>query len=244
MLDAMNKTVISGTPLHISIKIVESNDTTGSFDLLPNANNIPIGNDKTIPTPAMTSVRNKPPQSLVSTFSRPSPPEKRNIGFVFQNYAIFPHMNVFENISFGLKMRNIDQKQINEKVKIALEQVNLIGYETRYQRELSGGEQQRLALARALAVSPKLLLLDEPCAHLDPNATVKVEHMINSAVEADIKVIMVTHDAAQASRLGEEFILMHRGEVLAQHRKDQFFAQTSNENLTRFLAGETLSDNR
>tara|TARA_B100000989_G_scaffold251928_1_gene200019 strand:- start:93 stop:404 length:312 start_codon:yes stop_codon:yes gene_type:complete len=77
MFDAINNTVIRGTPLHISIKIVESNETTGNFDLLPKANIIPMGKDKTIPTPAITSVRKRPPQSLVSTFSRPRPPEKR-----------------------------------------------------------------------------------------------------------------------------------------------------------------------
>ena len=77
MFDAINNTVIRGTPLHISIKIVESNETIGSLDLLPKASMIPMGKDKTIPTPAITSVKNNPPQSLVSTFSRPSPPEKR-----------------------------------------------------------------------------------------------------------------------------------------------------------------------
>ena len=77
MFDAINNTVIRGTPLHISMKMVESNETIGNLDLLPQASMIPMGNDKTIPTPAITSVKNKPPQSLVSTFSRPSPPEKR-----------------------------------------------------------------------------------------------------------------------------------------------------------------------
>ena len=94
-------------------------------------------------------------------------PEKRNIGFVFQNYAIFPHMNVFDNIAFGLRMRNFDKKTISTKVIKALDQVNLTGFEARFQRELSGGEQQRVALARVLVTEPQILLLDEPLSALD-----------------------------------------------------------------------------
>ena len=162
---------------------------------------------------------------------------------VFQRPVLL-RRTALANVIFPLVARGMAKTDAKQLAKKWMEHAELEKHLFTPARRLSGGEQQRLALARALAVSPKLLLLDEPCAHLDPNATVKVEHMINSAVEADIKVIMVTHDAAQASRLGEEFILMHRGEVLAQHRKDQFFAQTSNENLARFLAGETLSDAR
>ena len=158
------------------------------------------------------------------------------IGLVPEGRRIFANLTVKENLIGSSVKGYWDLDKILTLFPIFEERLFQLS------SNLSGGEQQRLALARALAVSPKLLLLDEPCAHLDPNATVKVEHMINSAVEADIKVIMVTHDAAQARRLGEEFILMHRGEVLAQHRKDQFFAQNSNKNLARFLAGETLSD--
>ena len=162
---------------------------------------------------------------------------------VFQRPVLL-RRTALANVTFPLVARGMAKTDAKQLAKTWMEHAELEKHFFTPARRLSGGEQQRLALARALAVSPRLLLLDEPCAHLDPNATVKVEHMINSAVEADIKVIMVTHDTAQARRLGEEFILMHRGEVLAQHRKDQFFAQTSNENLTRFLAGETLLDDR
>ena len=160
---------------------------------------------------------------------------------VFQRPVLL-RRTALANVAFPLEARGMAKTDAKPLAKSWMAHAELEKHFSTPARRLSGGEQQRLALARALAVSPKLLLLDEPCAHLDPNATIKLEHMINSAVEADIKVIMVTHDAAQARRLGEEFILMHRGEVVAQHCKDQFFAQTSNENLARFLAGETLSD--
>ena len=160
---------------------------------------------------------------------------------VFQRPVLL-RRTALANVAFPLEARGMAKTDAKRLAKTWMAHAELEKHFFTPARRLSGGEQQRLALARALAVSPKLLLLDEPCAHLDPNATLKVEHMINSAVEADIKVVMVTHDAAQARRLGEEFILMHRGEVVAQHRKDQFFAQTSNENITRFLAGETLSE--
>ena len=162
---------------------------------------------------------------------------------VFQRPVLL-RRTALANVAFPLEARGMAKIDAKRLAKSWMAHAELGKHFSTPARRLSSGEQQRLALARALAMSPKLLLLDEPCSHLDPNATVKVEHIINAAVEADIKVIMVTHDAAQARRLGEEFILMHRGEVLAQHRKEQFFAQTSNENLARFLAGETLSDVR
>ncbi|MBT4567836.1 MAG: AAA family ATPase, partial [Marinovum sp.] len=107
-------------------------------------------------------------------------------------------------------------------------------------RRLSGGEQQRLAMVRALACDPKLIFLDEPCANLDPRASVQIEHLIKAAIKTGVKVVMVTHDQAQARRLGGEFILMHQGQIVAQATHEQFFRPTWHPLVDAFLAGEPL----
>ncbi len=163
-------------------------------------------------------------------------PEKRNIGFVFQNYAIFPHMNVFENISFGLKMRNIDQKQINEKVKIALEQVNLIGYETRYQRELSGGEQQRVALARVLVTEPQILLLDEPLSALDKKLREEMKIWIKELQKKlKITTVYVTHDQSEALTMSDRIAIMNKGNISQIGTPDDIYEKPKNTFVADFI---------
>lgn len=102
------------------------------------------------------------------------PLNKRNFGFVFQSYALFPHMTVFDNVAFGLKMRNLPQEQIRKEVLEMLETVDLKGFENRFPKEMSGGQRQRVALARALVIKPDLLLLDEPLSNLDAKLRVKM----------------------------------------------------------------------
>jgi len=129
------------------------------------------------------------------------PPEKRGIGIVFQNYAIFPHMTVFDNIAFGLKMRKVPKREIRGRVGKALEQVNLDGYERRYQRELSGGEQQRVALARAFVPQPDVLLADEPTGNLDgETGDAVMGTLFRMRAVGGSTLILVTHDHALAAR--------------------------------------------
>ena len=131
-------------------------------------------------------------------------PEKRHIGFVFQDYALFPHMTVKQNIEFAQKGRT--QEMLNL--------VNLKGYENRYPHELSGGQQQRLALARTLATNPKLLLLDEPFSNLDELLKNKIRHDLkNILIKAGITSILVTHDRNDALALADKIIILEKGKI-------------------------------
>lgn len=136
------------------------------------------------------------------------PPERRGIGMVFQNYAIFPHMHVFDNIAFGLRMRKMPAHDVRDRVKAAMKQVELLGYEARYQRELSGGEQQRVALARAMINRPALLLADEPSGNLDPRTGERVIDLLwKKAVTPERALVIVTHEPSIAERADRIFQL-------------------------------------
>ena len=113
----------------------------------------------------------------------PIPPYERNIGMVFQNYALWPHMTIFENIAYGLKLRKMSREEISTKLVRALKLVNLSGLEKRYPGQLSGGQQQRVALARALVLNPDVLLLDEPLSNLDAKIRVQVRAEIRKVAE-------------------------------------------------------------
>jgi putative spermidine/putrescine transport system ATP-binding protein len=123
------------------------------------------------------------------------PPEKRNIGMVFQNYALFPHMQVAENVAFGLEMRGLSRAEVRRKVEAVLDMVQLSGLTARHPRQLSGGQQQRVALARALVIEPGLLLLDEPLANLDARLRDEMRAFIRSLQQrVGITTLYVTHD--------------------------------------------------
>ena len=164
------------------------------------------------------------------------PPELRNIGFVFQNYAIFPHMNVFDNIAFGLKMRKIDTSSINAKVMAALEQVNLIGFEKRFQRELSGGEQQRVALARVLVTEPQILLLDEPLSALDKKLREEMKIWIKELQRAlKITTIYVTHDQSEALTMSDRIAVMDHGKISQIGTSKEIYEKPNNEFVADFI---------
>jgi len=140
-------------------------------------------------------------------------PQKRNIGFVFQNYALFPHMTIFDNITFG-----IDRLAKEEKIQVAsklLDLVDLSGYEARYPHELSGGQQQRIALIRAMALNPELILLDEPFSGIDTMLKAQIQKELLTILKSTHKTaIIVTHDASEAMAMSDKIIYLEDGEIM------------------------------
>jgi putative spermidine/putrescine transport system ATP-binding protein len=136
------------------------------------------------------------------------------MGMVFQNYAIFPHMTCFDNIAFGLRMRKVPKDEIKRRVEQSLQQVGLAGYECRYQRELSGGEAQRIAVARVLVIEPRLLLLDEPLSALDKKLREEMKYWIKELQKSlGITTIYVTHDQSEAMAMSDRIAVMNLGRV-------------------------------
>lgn len=142
------------------------------------------------------------------------PVRRRNLTMVFQNYALFPHMNVYDNVAFGLNMRKIDKKTIRKKVEFLLDIVKLSGFEERMPAQLSGGQQQRVALARALITEPEVLLLDEPFGALDKKLreTMQLE-LRNILKKLGITSIFVTHDQEEALVLSDRIVVMNNGKI-------------------------------
>ncbi len=142
-------------------------------------------------------------------------PYERNIGMVFQNYALWPHMTVRANVAYGLKLRKLDSATIAERVAAGLHKVNLAGLELRYPGQLSGGQQQRVALARALVLNPDILLLDEPLSNLDAKIRVQVRAEIRKLQkDLGITTVYVTHDQEEALSLSDRVAVMREGRVL------------------------------
>ncbi len=143
-----------------------------------------------------------------------TPSSKRDFGVVFQNYALFPHLNVAENVGYGLLFRKYGKPERERRVREVLEQVQLVGLEHRLPRELSGGQQQRVALARALVIKPKLLLLDEPLANLDARLRDDVRWLIRDVQQASRTTsFYVTHDQAEAMAISDKIAVMKNGKV-------------------------------
>jgi len=142
------------------------------------------------------------------------PAEKRDIGMVFQNYALFPHMTVWQNLAFGLEMRKVPKQQMRERIARVLEMVQLGAFAERYPNQLSGGQQQRVALARALVIEPRILLLDEPLANLDAKLREEMRVFIRDLQRrVGITTVYVTHDQAEAMAMSDRVVVMFGGRI-------------------------------
>ncbi len=142
------------------------------------------------------------------------PPEKRKTSMVFQNYALFPHMTVFENIAYGLKVKKLPGKEIEKKVMNALSIVQLEGLEHRKPNQLSGGQQQRVALARCIVIEPRIILLDEPLSNLDASLRVMMREEIRKIQKSlGLTTIFVTHDQEEAMSMADRIVVMNQGKI-------------------------------
>ena len=164
------------------------------------------------------------------------PPYKRPVNTVFQKYALFPHLNVFENVAFGLRLKKLDEETIRRKVRNMLEVVGLKGFERRSISQMSGGQQQRLCIARALAVEPEVLLMDEPTSALDPGSTMKVEELM-SELKKNYTVVIVTHNMQQAARISDRTAFFLLGELVEVGPTAQIFSAPQDKRTEDYISG-------
>ena len=164
------------------------------------------------------------------------PPHKRGIGMVFQNYALFPHMTVYENLAFPLRVRKIPKDEIDKKVDKALSMVSLAGYESRMPGQLSGGQQQRFAVARALVFDPSVVLMDEPLGALDKNLRESMQYEIKHIHESiGVTVVYVTHDQSEALTMSNRIAVFNDGKVQQLSSPDKLYEEPVNSFVAEFI---------
>jgi sulfate/thiosulfate transport system ATP-binding protein len=169
----------------------------------------------------------------------------RNVGFVFQHYALFRHMSVFENVAFGMRVRKAPKKMIHDRVSELLHLVRLEGLERRYPSQLSGGQRQRVALARALAIQPKVLLLDEPFGALDAKVRQELRAWLRRLhEEIHMTTVFVTHDQEEAFEVADRVVVMNRGRVEQTGTPDEVFHHPSNPFVMDFLGNVNVFHGR
>ena len=164
------------------------------------------------------------------------PPEKRSVGMVFQSYAVWPHMNVFDNVAYPLTIKKVPKAEIKKSVEHVLEIVHLSQYAERFPNQLSGGQQQRVALARALVAAPKLLLLDEPLSNLDAKLRESMRFEIKEIQrQLGITVVYVTHDQTEAMAMSDRIFLINRGVVQQCGSPEEIYNHPANQFVADFL---------
>ena len=163
------------------------------------------------------------------------PPYQREINTVFQRYALFPHLNVAENIAFGLHIKKLDRADIKRKTAEMLELVGLRGFENRDVTSLSGGQQQRVAIARSLAMQPRAMLFDEPTSALDPEMINEVLSCMKDLAKDGMTMVCVTHEMGFAREVSDRVIFMDHGVILEEGTPEQFFTNPQHERTKAFL---------
>ncbi|POR52227.1 putative spermidine/putrescine transport system ATP-binding protein [Paraburkholderia eburnea] len=164
------------------------------------------------------------------------PPEKRGFGMVFQNYALFPHMSVLENVGFGLKMQGVPRDEAKRRARAALQLVQLVGHESKLPGQLSGGQQQRVAIARAIVIEPPLVLMDEPLSNLDTKLRIEMRaeiRRIHSQLER--ATIYVTHDQDEALSMADRIVVMKEGVVQQVATPREVYSRPANLHVARFM---------
>ena len=173
------------------------------------------------------------------------PPERRNIGMVFQNYALFPHMTVRRNLAFGLEMRGVPKGEMAERIARVLETVQLGDLGERYPRQLSGGQQQRIALARAMVIEPSILLLDEPLANLDAKLREEMRFFVRSLQKrVGITTVYVTHDQAEAMVISDRIVVMFDGRIHQVGAPDEIYSRPVSREVANFIGLSNFIEGR
>jgi ABC-type Fe3+/spermidine/putrescine transport system ATPase subunit len=165
-----------------------------------------------------------------------TPIHKRNLGMIFQNYALFPHKTIFDNVAFGLKYRNVSKEEIREKVTRALEMVRLPGVENRMPNQLSGGQQQRIAMARAIVIEPDVLLMDEPLSALDENLREEMRREVDNLQQMlGVTTIFVTHDQREALSMSDKILVLKDGRKQQEGSPELVYNEPVNHFVADFL---------
>ncbi len=173
------------------------------------------------------------------------PANRRDIGFVFQNYALFPHLTVFENVAYGLRVRGKPEDEVARAVDEVLALVGLAGYEPQFSSQLSGGEQQRVALARAIVIQPGVLLFDEPLSNLDALLRVQMRHEIRALQRRlGITTIYVTHDQEEAMAVSDRIVVMNQGRIVQQGSAEDLYQRPASAFVARFIGRINTLDAR